>query len=132
MTAGARSRGGDRGWFAGWVVVGAGFSFGLIGIASIGVLVLPVAGLGAAVLARRREPGLGISGLVGGLGVAPLYVAYLNRDGPGTICRVTGTSTACEDQWSPWPWVGAGVVLVAVGIVWFVLARGDRHGSPRP
>jgi hypothetical protein len=117
-------------WFAGWLAVGAGFAFGLLGALSIGVLVLPVAALAAAGLARRGDPGRGLPGLVAGLGIAPLFVAYLNRDGPGTICTTTAQSVACEDQWSPWPWFAAGVVLLCAGIAWFVIGR--RAPAPPP
>ena len=56
----------------------------------------------------------------------PLALAWLNRQGPGTVCAegVTGAS-ACVVQSNPWPYVLVGVVLVAVGVVLFRRLRRD-------
>jgi hypothetical protein len=108
-----------RRWFLAWLAVGAGLAFGLLGAMSIGLLVLPVAVIAAVLLARRPAAGGGIAGLVSGLGVAPLFVAYINRAGPGTICTTTARSVSCVQEWSPWPWLTAGVVLLGGGVVWF-------------
>lgn len=92
-------------WFGAWLVVGAGFSFGLI---ALPLLLVPVA-LAAIVLARHQHAALGSPGLIAGLGAAPLLIAYTHLSDTG--------------GWSPWPWLSAGVVFVAVGIAWFVVAR---------
>ena len=58
------------------------------------------------------------AGLVSGTGPVLLYVAWLNRQGPGTVCTTTrGGGGQCLDEWSPWPWVAAGVALVVLGLV---------------
>jgi len=90
-------------WFVAWLVVGTGFSFGLI---ALPLLLIPAA-LATIVLARHQHAGLGSPGLFAGLGAAPLLIAYIHRGG----------------GWSPWPWVAAGVTFLAVGTVWFVIAR---------
>ena len=114
-------------WFAAWLAVGAGFAFGLLGILSIGVFVLPVAALGLVVLTRQPGAGRGLPGLISGLGLAPIFVAYLNRDGPGDVCGAIAGGVACAQQWSPWPWLAAGLVLLSAGLVWF--ASGRRAGE---
>ncbi len=64
-----------------------------------------------------------------GLGVLPLVVAWLNRDGPGEVCRSLGaTGQECTEEWSPWPWLAVGVTLVAAGVVLTVLAVRRRSG----
>jgi hypothetical protein len=108
-------------WFLAWFLVGAGYAVGLIGILSIGIIVLPLAIVASLVLARRAPARRGLPGLIGWIGVPPLYVAYLNRAGPGNICtQITGGQT-CTQEYSPWPWVVAGCLLVTVGVVVFVV-----------
>ncbi|WP_037569332.1 hypothetical protein [Phaeacidiphilus oryzae] len=113
-----------RGWpqFAAWVVVGAAWVTGLLGVLSIGLLVLPLAALGTALLLWRRATA-GAPGALSGAGLALLYVAYLNRGGPGTVCTATAGGTDCLDEWSPWPWLAAGVAVAVAGAVLFVTLR---------
>lgn len=106
-------------WFIAWAAVGAGYAFGVLAALSIGVFVLPMAAVATVVLARRRQARTGPTGLVSGLGLPLLYVAFLNRAGPGTVCMTTGTRQSCTDELSPWPWLLIGVALVVVGCVWF-------------
>jgi hypothetical protein len=113
-------------WFAAWMLVGAGVAFGLLGALTIGVFALPVAGLAAIGLARIPAAAGGVAGVVAGAGVGPLFVAYLNRDGPGDVCTVTARSVACVGEWSPWPWLAVGVVLLGVGVALFVGRTGRR------
>ena len=75
------------GVYLAWVAVGAGLSFGVLSILSIGVFVLAVTIVATFFLARRSEAGAGVAGLVSGFGLPLLYVAFLNRSGPGTICH---------------------------------------------
>jgi hypothetical protein len=91
-------------WFAAWLIIGAGYALSLLGAASIGLFVLPLPVLATILLARRQRVHGGLPGLISGLGVPLLYLAYLNRAGPGTICTtITGGGQDCTDQWSPWP-----------------------------
>lgn len=110
-------KGGDWWWFAGWALVGAGAALGVLGAMTIGVVVLPVVAGAAVLLAARRGSGAGVAGLVVGAAVPLLYVAYLNRDGPGTVCRTTPGGSSCTDEWSPWPFLVVALVLVVVGFV---------------
>lgn len=101
--------------FAGWALVGAGYAFGVLSLMSIGVFVL--AGSVVLTLLVRRAWGRGgIAGLVSGLGLPVLYVAYLNRGGPGWVCTTSGPAMSCTDAWNPWPWLAVGVAFVAGGI----------------
>lgn len=84
----------------------------------------------ATVLLVRRQPATrGLPGLISGLGVPLLYVAYLNRAGPGTICTTVTGGQECDDEWSPWPWLAVGVILLALGAAVFV--RRQRRASLR-
>ena len=61
------------------------------------------------------------SGLSPGSVSLPLYVAYLNREGPGNVCSaIAHGGHSCLQAWNPWPWAAAGTSLVAVGITLFL------------
>ena len=107
-------------WFTAWLLVGAGFALSLIGIASIGLFVLPLPVLATALLVRRQYATSGLPGLISGLAVPLLYVAYLNRAGPGTICTTVTGGHECNDEWSPWPWLAVGVILFVLGVAVFI------------
>ena len=97
--------------------VGALGAFGIAGLATIGLFLLAGAALVAAVAlavprcGRRRVPGFLV-----GLSTAPLYIAWLNRGGPGLVCTTTADSMSCSDQWSPWPFVALGVLFAGAGL----------------
>jgi hypothetical protein len=122
---GARVAAWKYGW---WALVGAAFAFGLAGALTVGFLfvgaglVLLLVGLFTPAL--RNSSALGA---VGGLGVAPLYVAWLNKDGPGRTCRTADGVTTCIEQWNPWPWALVGLLLV---VVCAVLVRRSRVARP--
>jgi len=78
----------------------------------------------------RRLPPAHLAFLaLSGAGVLPLVVAWLNRDGPGDVCRTWADGQSCTEEWSPWPWLAAGVALVAAGIVLTVVT--SRHRPAR-
>jgi hypothetical protein len=85
-----------------------------------------VALVATVLLWRIRRKDRELLGLVSGLALPVLYVAYLNRDGPGTVCR-TGRdgSQACIDEWSPWPWLVVGALTTSGG------RCGIRGSGPR-
>jgi hypothetical protein len=112
-------------WFAAWLIIGVGYTLSLLGAASIGLLVLPLPVLATILLARRQHAHNGLPGLISGLGIPLLYVAYLNRAGPGTICTAITGGQDCNDEWSPWPWLAAGVILLVLGLAAFIARQ--RH-----
>jgi hypothetical protein len=106
--------------FTAWLLVGAGYGVSCIGIASIGLFVLPLPVLATLLLVRRRRATRGLPGLISGLAVPVLYVAYLNRAGPGTICTTVTGGQECNGEWSPWPWLAVGVMLFVLGVAVFI------------
>jgi hypothetical protein len=110
----------------GWAAVGAGAVTAVLTVLTIGFFVLLATAALAAVLARRAGGRLAGPGLLMGAGLLPLYVAYLNRGGPGMVCTTTSTGGSCVQEWSPWPWVAAGLCLIVSGI-----AVGMRMGRSR-
>jgi hypothetical protein len=112
-------------------VVGALVAFGVAGLATVGPFLLALAALpvvGAPAVAALRPPS--VPGVLLGLSTAPLYIAWLNRGGPGTVCTTTADVTACTDQWSPWPFVAVGVLVAGAGVALLVTAR--RRGAAPP
>ncbi len=117
-TADASHSGHSWSAFLTWSLVGVGYALGLLSIMTIGVPILLAAVAGTAVLLLSRWAKRGVLGLLAGLAVPLLYIAYLNRSGPGQVCSSIGDATACIDQWSPWPWVAVALVLlVASGVL---------------
>lgn len=113
-------------WFAAWAAVGVLLPMTLLGAFTIGVFMLPLAVLGSLALARRPAARRAVVGLVTGFGLPLLWVAYLNRSGPGFVCTSTATSQSCDQQWAPWPWLAVGLVAVAAGVLAFARAQA-RH-----
>ncbi len=114
-----------------WGVVGALVAFGVAGLATIGLFLLALASVLLAVafaVPALRRPSL--PGVLVGLSTAPLYIGWLNRGGPGTVCTTTADSTTCTDQWSPWPFVAVGVLLAGAGAILLVSARRGGSGPP--
>jgi hypothetical protein len=118
-------------WFAAWLLTGVGYALSLLGAASIGLFVLPLPVLATILLARRQHAHGGLPGLISGLGIPLLYLAYLNRAGPGTICTtITGGGQDCTGESSPWPWLAAAVILLALGAAAFIARQ--RHHPQQP
>jgi hypothetical protein len=56
-------------------------------------------------------------GLLTGVGVLLLYVAWVQRAGPGTTCWQTATGSRCDEHLNPLPWLVAGIATFIGGIV---------------
>ena len=107
-----------------WLVVGALVSFGFLAGFTIGIPLLllgvVLAGAGVALTGTRNA---GVTALPAGIGLPLLSIAWLNRDGPGTICTTSAAITSCEEQWNPWPWMVAAVLLVLLSVATALLVR---------
>jgi hypothetical protein len=102
------------GWFWAWALVGCA--------AALGAVTLGVLGLGPAVVAgswMSAHPAARRSafGLLSGIAVPLLYVAWLQRAGPGTSCWHTATASGCDHPLNPLPWAVAGVAFFVGGII---------------
>ncbi|MBM0277627.1 hypothetical protein [Micromonospora tarensis] len=110
--------------YAWWAVAGALLGFGLASILTIGLLLLLLAVL-LAVAGFLLKPlrNHAAAAVLGGLGVAALYLAWLNREGPGRVCETTTTSTSCVEEWSPWPFLVVALLLITATVFLVRLAR---------
>jgi hypothetical protein len=101
-------------WFWAWAGVGALAVSSL----SLGVLTAPPAlllgGLVATVGDRRHGSAFGF---VTGVGLPLLWVAYAQRQGPGTTCWHTASSAGCAQHLNPLPWLIVGITMVLTGLI---------------
>jgi hypothetical protein len=120
-------------WFFAWVAVGVGVA---LVVSVIGIFAVPLALLVAVLLIVLHHADRSAFGVLAGMGLLSLYVAYVQRKGPGTVYWHTATSTGSEQYLGPRPWLVAGVLLVAVGVGAFVWRRrgagGDGAATERP
>jgi hypothetical protein len=120
MLLASPSRRPSYGSFVAWMGVGAGTCLALLTALTIGPVLLVAVVVALVVLIRRPGGvGEGVNGVVSGVGVVLLAIAYLNRHGPGEYCETSATEQRCTSEWSPWPWLVVGLLLLAGGVLLF-------------
>jgi len=110
-------------WFLAWAAVGVGFG---LAVSVLGVFAVPLALLATALLIILHHADRSAFGLLVGMGLLSLYVAYVQRKGPGTVTWHTATASGSQEYLDPRPWLAAGIVLVAAGIAAYIW-RGRRR-----
>jgi hypothetical protein len=119
-------------WFAVWAAVGVAFAFSFVDGLAYGLFVFPFAVAAAVLLIVRRHSGRSAWGVLGGVGLLSLYVAWVQRKGPGTVTWHTATASGSDTYMDPRPWLVAGVLLIVVGVaalLWH--RRGVTRGAAR-
>jgi hypothetical protein len=102
-------------WFLVWSLLGSAAALGAVSLGPL--LVLPVLLGGVFLWTKRPDARDSAFGLVSGAGTLLLYIAWLQRDGPGTTCTRTATSVRCDAHLNPLPWLVLGIVLLVTGVV---------------
>ena len=97
-----------------WALLGFAAALGFV---SLGVLVLAPVAIVGALMASRPTIRRSAFGLLSGSGVLLLYVAWLQRAGPGTTCWHTAEATGCDQHLNPLPWLLVGIAMFIGGIV---------------
>jgi hypothetical protein len=110
------------GAFAVWTVAGVAFGFSIVVFPSL-ALILLVVGFVLAIV-RPALFGSGV-GVLAGVGLVSLYVAFVQRQGPGTVCWQTATASGCDEYLNPWPWLVVGLAMIVIAVV--VQASRRRH-----
>ena len=120
-------------WFFAWVAVGVGAA---LSVSVLGIFAVPPALLVAALLIVFHHADRSAFGVLAGMGLLALYVAYVQRRGPGTVYWHTATASGSDQYLDPRPWLVVGVLLVAFGVGAFVwrrrVAGGDGAATERP
>lgn len=101
------------GWFWAWALIGAAGALAFVSF--IGFLFL-IPAAGVVFLLARRGPIRGAWGALTGAGALLLFIAYLNRQGPGETCYTTATGGGCDGHLNPIPWLVVGLICVVGGI----------------
>jgi hypothetical protein len=97
-------------------------------ISVIGIFLLPGAALVTIGVARIGGSSEGLAGVVSGLGLPLLYVAYLNRAGPDpNYCHAINHGTECTELMNPWPWFAIGAAFVLGGVALFAYQHRDGN-----
>lgn len=104
-------------WFLAWAAVGVGFA---LGISALGLFAVPLALLVTILLIVRHHADRSAFGILAGMGLLSLYVAYVQRKGPGTVYWHTATASGADQYLDPRPWLVAGILLVAAGVAAFL------------
>jgi hypothetical protein len=88
-----------------------------LGFVSLGLFILaPVVPIGV-LMASKPAIRRSAFGLLTGVGVLLLYVAWVQRAGPATTCWQRGTASGCDQHLNPLPWLLAGIAAFTGGIV---------------
>jgi len=110
-------RSGGWGWFLLWALLGTATALGAV---SLGPLLLVPVTLFGLFLWTRPAVRRSAFGLLTRAGALLLFVAWVQRDGPGTTCWHTATASGCDQHLNPLPWLIAGAVLVVSGFFGYV------------
>ena len=100
--------------FAAWVLTGAAAALGCV---SLGPILLGPAVILGCVLSSRPRVRRWRAGLPAGAGVVFLYIAYLDRQGPGTTCWHTVAAAGCDQNLNPVPWLIVAIALLGWAVV---------------
>jgi hypothetical protein len=119
------------GGFCLWALFGAALAvgFAIVGSPILGSLVVLLVLVGVGLLVSRLSLRGSAFGVLSGAGAVSLYVAFVQRRGPGTVCWHTATASGCDQYANPWPWLVAGAVLLLAGVIPY--ARQRRSASWR-
>ena len=105
-----------------WAVVGIGFGFG---ISAFGVFTIPASLLVTILLLTQPKLRHSVYGVLVGIGAVLLLVAYINREGPGTVCHTFSNGFECaHDLPDPKKWAGIGLAFVLAGLLAQMYATG--------
>lgn len=56
-------------------------------------------------------------GSLAGVGLMSVYIAFVQRQGPGTVCWQTATASGCDEYLDPRPWLVAGLAMIVIAVV---------------
>jgi hypothetical protein len=119
-------------WFGAWLVVGAALAFCFLAGLSIGPFVLPFALVLLAIVATRSPRLPEATGIVSGIGVTLLLIAFANRDyapcqANGVLQLEPGQQSVSCGGLDPHPWLYLGIAVTAAGAVTYLAVSRKRR-----
>lgn len=96
---------------------------------SLGPIALVPAVIAGTLIATRRASRQSLFGLLAGAGLLSLFVAYVQRAGPGTTCWHTATAAGCGQHLDPIPWLVVGCLLTLGAVAGQMLRDGGSSRS---
>jgi hypothetical protein len=108
-----------------WAIVGVGLG---LGVSVIGLFTVPASLLIAILLLTRTRLRGSAYGVLVGIGIPLLVVAFLNREGPGTVCHSFdgGRGLRCDDLYDPRKWATLGLAFIVAGVLAQLLTSRPR------
>lgn len=118
--------------FLAWPLIGAGISYSVLGAMTIGLFVFPFVLTGLFAMFKWGGNRKSSVGLISGAGLPFLFLAYLNRSGPGMVCGpYKNGGQECTQEYSPWPFLIIGAIFVLLGVLMFIRIRSGSAISSR-
>lgn len=109
-----------------WGLAGFVLAYGVVSLASVGLLLLPVAALLFG-LAGRRYGLVGVGGAALGAALVMAWVAVRHRAGPGLVCTADG----CTSYPNPRPYAVGALLVAGLGLAVIAWQRRRRVAAPR-
>ena len=117
-----------RMYFA-WLFVGAFWALSVLSIASIGILLLPLAGVATWLVARRPGASRGWPGLLGVVGLPFYLLASVHRSAQDGILSSNGPQVTGFKPTNPWPWLGVSVACTFASVVVFLVTTRQSRSN---
>jgi len=117
------SRGWSYGWLASVIVLAVLWVVPFLGAFALGSGVATFAVAATAAWIAYASVRHGVPGVLFGVGLALVYLANLNSEGPGTVCHLG----QCRTESNPWLLGSAGFGLIAIGSVLLVRRYHQHH-----
>jgi hypothetical protein len=119
-------------WFGAWTGAGAAVTFCFLTGFSIGLLLLPLALVLLAFVARRSPQLPEAAGFVTGIGVTLLVVAFINRDyepcpANGVLRLEAGRESVSCGGFDPHPWLYWGLAISVLGAIAYLAGATARR-----
>lgn len=121
MSSLARRPGGMWSMLA-WLVAGSVIAFFGMSLMTVGLPVLAIAIVAAALRNWKWD----LPGLLAGVSLPVLWVAWKNRGGPGNECITTPSVSGCGELLDPMPWLVFGVAVLAFAAATWMYGRRHR------
>ncbi len=109
-----------------WLLVALLWAATLLGMASIGIFILPVAGLATWLVARQPGSSRGWPGLLSVAGLPLLVLSITHRTAQDGILSSNGSTVTGYAQINPWPWLALSVACALASVIVFLLTTRRR------